>query len=241
MINCRPPTSNSQAFFTNHSPPTTNEVACGGIHVLVEARVCGFQVTSARSPSARVMALIHHTMLVSCVVRETVERQSRKVAASVDPYRGRAVDIARLPSRDHVDTRPRYAGNARGTDHGDKNQQDDRDGWRWTSRRVCSGSQEGTGGVSGDAGTAVDGGAGGAFVEFRFGAVQRCSYRAGGVAISRSLTQRSVFARLSSPSVAVEFEAALQALDTALDLGQVVRFAAPRARGLFRVLVRLAL
>ena len=53
-------------------------------------------------------------MLVSYVVRETVERQSRKVASSVDLYRGRAADMTRLLSRDHVDMRPRYAESAKG-------------------------------------------------------------------------------------------------------------------------------
>ena len=39
------------------------------------------------------------------------------------------------------------------------------------------------------------------------------------------------------PPIAIELEPALQALDASLDLGQVVRFAASRTRGLVRVRV----
>ena len=99
--------------------------------------------------------------------------------------------------------------------------------------------------------------------------MQRGSDGAGGVEISCPLPQRIVLACLvlvrlnpepripnpesripnpeprvprpgSSPPIAVEFEPALQALDTSLDLGEVVRFAASRTRGLVRVLVRPA-
>jgi hypothetical protein len=60
-----------------------------------------------RAPALReewhVSALIHHTMLLPCVVLATVERQSRKVASCVDLYRGRRADTTRVPSRDHVD------------------------------------------------------------------------------------------------------------------------------------------
>ena len=91
-------------------------------------------------------------------------------------------------------------------------------------------------------------------MEFRFGAVQRCSDDAGGVAIPHPFAQRILLTCLGCafesripdpesrdlPSVAVELEPALQALDASLDLGQVVRFAASRARGLIRVLERLA-
>lgn len=66
------------------------------------------------SRSARVIALIHHRMLVPCVSHATVERQSRKVVRRVDLYRGRVADMTRLPSRDRVDTSTRYAGSARG-------------------------------------------------------------------------------------------------------------------------------
>ena len=48
------------------------------------------------SPSARVIALIHHTMLLPCVVLATVGRQSRKVASCVDLYRGRRADIDKV-------------------------------------------------------------------------------------------------------------------------------------------------
>ena len=57
---------------------------------------------------------MHHTMLVPYVVHATVERQSRKVVSRVDLYRGRRVDMTRLPSRDRIDIWPRYAGSARG-------------------------------------------------------------------------------------------------------------------------------
>ena len=60
------------------------------------------------NPSARVIALIHHTMLASCVVHATVQRQSRKVPPNVDLYR-RNADITRLPRCEHGDTPSRYA------------------------------------------------------------------------------------------------------------------------------------
>jgi hypothetical protein len=41
-------------------------------------------VAAASNPKARVIALIHHTMLASCVLRATVERRSRKVVSDVD-------------------------------------------------------------------------------------------------------------------------------------------------------------
>src|SRR6187397_1621030 len=63
---------------------------------------------AAASPSTRVISLMHHTMLMSCVVRETVERQSRKVVRDVEIYR-RPTDITRLRCCDRLDTRSRYA------------------------------------------------------------------------------------------------------------------------------------
>jgi hypothetical protein len=47
------------------------------------------------NPSARVIALIHHTMLVLCVVRATLKRRNRKVVALVG-RRAHITDMAWL-------------------------------------------------------------------------------------------------------------------------------------------------